>query len=157
LVTACDVTEISTLERFYQALVRRMHHSLRSPLSTVLATLQLLADTPQLSPEKRRECLERALEQLQVMKAQLEQLEIYSFYIQPVSAGRPGRCDVRLALEAVLHDMQVLYPDCDLQMHAGGEPLPAAVPLDLLVQLFHRMFTLVLQMAPRARVTMQTG
>lgn len=155
LVTACDVTEISTLERFYQALVRRMHHSLRSPLSTVLATLQLLADTPQLSPERRQECLERALEQLQAMKAQLEQLEIYSFYIQPVSAGRPGRCDARLALEAVLHDMQALYPDCEFQLSAGGEPLPAAVPLDLLVQLFHRMFTLVLQMAPRARVTMQ--
>jgi len=154
LITACDVTEISALERFYQALVRRMHHALRSPLSTVLATLQLLADTPQLSPEKRRQCLERALEQLQAMKAQLEQLEVYSFYLQPVAAGRPGRCDVRLALEAVLHDMQALCPDCDLQMQAGEGPLPAAVPLDLLVQLLHRMFTLVLQMAPRTRVTM---
>lgn len=154
LITACDVTEFSALERFYQALVRRMHHALRSPLSTVLATLQLLVDTPLLSPEKRRQCLERALEQLQAMKAQLEQLEVYSFYLQPVAAGRPGRCDARLALEAVLHDMQALYPDCDLRMHAGEESLPAAVPLDLLVQLLHRIFTLILQMAPRARMTM---
>lgn len=152
LITACDVTEISSLERFYQALVRRMHHSLRSPLATVLATLQLLQETPRLSPEQRRQCLERALEQLQVMKVQLRQLEMYSFYLQPVAAGRPEGGDVRLALEAVLHDMEAMYPHCILRAQLAGEPLPAAVPLNLLVQLLHRVFSLVLQTAPHAEV-----
>ncbi|MGQ9515885.1 MAG: GAF domain-containing protein, partial [Anaerolineae bacterium] len=152
LITACDVTEISTLERFYQALVRRMHHSLRSPLATVLATLQLLQETPRLSPEQRRQCLERALEQLQTMKAQLRQLEMYSFYLQPVAAGNPEQCDVRLALEAVLHDVEAMYPHRTLRAQWAGEPLPTAVPPDLLARLLHRAFSLVLETAPHAEV-----
>lgn len=155
LVTAYDITEISRLERFYQALVRRMHHSLRSPLSTVLATLQLLENNPGLSAEKRRQSLERALEQLQAMKVQLEQLEIYNFYIQPVVTDRAGQCDARLALEAVLHDMEALYPQCTLRVQRFEGPAVVAVPMDILVQLLHRIFTLVLHIAPHTEVTVR--
>ncbi len=152
-ITACDITEISRLERFYQTLVRRMHHSLRSPLSTVLATLQLLENTHGLSAEKRRQCLERALEQLQMMKAQLAQLEIYNFYLQPVAAGRAGQCDARLALEAILHDMEALYPQSTFRVQWNEGPALVAVPMDILVQLLHRIFTLVLHMAPHTEIT----
>lgn len=155
LITASDITEISRLERFYQVLVRRMHHSLRSPLSTVLATLQLLESTPGLSAEKRRQSLERALEQLQAMKAQLEQLEIYNFYIQPVVTDRAGQCDARLALEAVLHDMEALHPQCTFRVQWREGPAVVAVPMDILVQLLHRIFTLVLRMAPHTEVTVR--